>query len=78
VTYVNFFRESEYENSEDAYTCFHLDKNPAYVFIDDNNEFGIKPGNSWLQQFTEIKRLDNGILYERTASSCKVSGQGAE
>ncbi len=63
-TYIYFWYKEQYEQACDTYASKHSDKK-AWIYLDNQSmPFGITEDDSWMQQFTKVKELKNGVLFE--------------
>ncbi len=62
-TYIYFWYKDQYENAYDLYVSIHQEKKP-WVYLDYQTPFDIDENDDWMKQFTKVKELENGILYQ--------------
>ena len=62
-TYIYFWYKDQYENAYDLYASIHQEKKP-WVYLDYQTPFDIDEKDDWMKQFTKVKELENGILYQ--------------
>lgn len=63
-TYIYFWYKEQYQNACDTYAKEHSDKK-AWIYLDEQSlPFGITEDDSWMKQFTKVKQLNGGVLFE--------------
>ena len=62
-TYIYFWYKDQYENAYDLYASIHQEKKP-WVYLDYQTPFDIDENDDWMKQFTKVKELENGILFQ--------------
>ena len=62
-TYIYFWYKDQYENAYDLYASIHQEKKPL-VYLDYQTPFDIDENDDWMKQFTKVKELENGILFQ--------------
>lgn len=64
-TYIYFWYKDQYENAYDTYALNHPDKN-AWIYFDQiDTPFTLDENETWMKQFTKVKELNRGILYQK-------------
>ncbi len=64
-TYIYFWYKDQYENAYDTYALNHSDKNAWIYFDEKDTPFALDENDTWMKQFTKIKELNRGILYQK-------------
>ena len=62
-TFIYFWYKEEYEKAYDLYAGLHPEKKP-WIYLDNQLAFGINENDDWMKQFTKVKELENGILFQ--------------